>query len=256
MGMVTLHQDGHVATILIDRPAKLNAMTPEMSDRMAEIARAINRMAEIRVVVLRGAGERAFCVGSDITTLDRYPDAWDYHNRVDEYARSVRSIRKPVIAAIHGYCLGGGLEMAIQADIRIAAENASFGAPEVTWGWIGGGGASQLVPRLIGFGQASKLLLTGERIDAAEALRLGLVEEVVPLEAIEARSSELAGKIAAKAPIATQAIKAAIRASLSVGVDVGLEYENELVAATFMTEDKAEGVRAFTEKRAPEFKGR
>jgi len=255
-GTVRLHRERTIWTLEIDRPDKLNAVTPAMADQLYEHVVTINRAPEARVIVLRGAGDRAFCVGSDIRSLEEYPDAWDFHNRMHDYTRSIRQIRKPVIAAIHGYCLGGGLEMAINADIRIAAETAQLGAPEINWGWLGGGGNSQLIPRLAGYGQAMKFLLTGEPVMGAEACRLGLIEECVPDDQLFKRVETLAEIVASKAPIATQAVKQAVRASMNVGAEIGLEYENELVAATFMTKDKEEGLRAFAEKRAPVFQGR
>ena len=254
-GEVLLHSGGAVWTIELNRPEKLNAMTPAMAEQLNGHIAIINRSSEARVVVLRGAG-KAFCAGSDIRALDEYPEPWDFHNRIPDYTRCIRQIRKPVISAIHGYALGGGLEMAIMGDIRIAAETAKVGAPEINWGWLGGGGNSQLIPRLTNYGQAMKFLLTGEQISGPEAFRLGIVEECVPDDQLFARVEELAGLIAAKAPIAVQAVKAAVRASINMGAEIGLEYENELVAATFMTRDKEEGVRAFVEKRRPVFEGR
>ncbi len=244
-----------VWTIELNRAAKHNAMSGVMAAQLEEHSQRINRSSEARVVILRGAGQ-SFCSGSDITALDEYPEAWDFHNRTSDYTRSIRRIRKPVITAIQGHCLGGGLEMAINGDIRIAADSARIGAPEINWGWLGGGGDSQLIPRLTNYGMAMKFLLVGESVSGAEALRMGIVEECVPDEQLLPRVEELAAVIAAKAPIAAQATKQAVRASLNMGAEVGLEYENELVAVTFMTEDKQEGVRAFTEKRAPVFKGR
>jgi enoyl-CoA hydratase len=205
-GTVQLHRDGTVWTVQLDRPEKLNAMTPAMAEQLYEHVVQINRSPQARVVILRGTGDRAFCAGSDIKSLDAYPQAWDFHNRMHDYTRSIRAIRKPVIAAITGHCLGGGLEMAINADLRIAAETARLGAPEINWGWLGGGGNSQLIPRLTGYGQAMKLLLTGESVSGAEACQLGLVEECVPEEELLARVSVLAATIASKAPIATQAV--------------------------------------------------
>jgi enoyl-CoA hydratase len=255
-GRVNLHRsESGVWTIEYDRPDKLNAMTPAMAEELEQHVRAVNRTREARVVVLRGAG-RAFCAGSDITALDEYPEPWDFHHRTPDYTRLIRSIRKPVISAIHGYCLGGGLEMAINGDIRIAAESAQIGAPEINWGWLGGGGNSQLIPRLTTYGAAMKFLLVGEPVSGVEAARIGIVEEVVPDDELFARVGELAAKIASKAPIAAQATKHAVRASINMGAEIGLEYENELVAATFMTRDKEEGVRAFVEKRRPIFEGR
>ena len=254
-GEVLLHTEGAVWTIEINRPDKLNAMTPAMAVELTAHMREINASTEARVVVLRGAG-KAFCAGSDIKSLDQYPEAWDFHNRTYDYTRCIRQIRKPVITAIHGYALGGGLEMAIMGDIRIAAESSKIGAPEINWGWLGGGGNSQLIPRLTTYGQAMKFLLTGEPISGPEAHRIGIVEECVPDDQLLDRVYELAGIIATKAPIAAQATKAAVRASINMGAEIGLEYENELVAATFMTRDKEEGVRAFIEKRPPVFEGR
>lgn len=255
-GSVRLHSEGQVWTLELDRPDKLNAVSPAMADQLYEHVVTINRSHEARVIILRGAGDRAFSAGSDIKSLDAYPEAWDFHNRMHDYTRSIRQIRKPVIAAVHGYCLGGGLEMAINADIRIVSESSQLGAPEINWGWLGGGGNSQLIPRLAGYGQAMKFLLTGEPVSGSEALRLGLVEECVPDDQLTQRVAQLADLIALKAPIATQAVKQAVRASINMGAEIGLEYENELVAATFMTRDKEEGVRAFTEKRDPVFEGR
>lgn len=255
-GTIEFVKQGHVAQITLSRPNKLNSMTDDMAKQLAKVTREINQDHEIRAVILTGAGERSFSAGSDIKQLDQYPTPWDFRNREDEYARSIMLIRKPVIAVIKGYALGGGLEMAVMADMRIGAENSSYGATEVNWGWIGGGGNSQILPRLIGPSKASELLLTGDVIDAKEAYRIGLIDHLYSLEEIDEKAMQLAEKIAEKAPIATQVIKKAVRISMNTPLDVGLDYENELVHITFSTEDKLEGEQAFKEKRKPVFKGR
>ena len=165
-------------------------------------------------------------------------------------------LRKPAIAMVNGAAYGGGLEMAISCDIRVASTAARFAAPEVKLGWLGGGGASQLLPRICGLGNASLILLTGDPVDAAEALRIGLVQRVAEPEELEAVTFELAERIAANAPIGVQAAKAAARASLSTGLEAGMQYEEELITVCLGTEDRHEGIAAFLEKRPPEFRGR
>jgi len=242
-----------VAEIVLDRPAKLNAVTPVMAAAIAEHAARVDRDERVRAVLLRGEGERAFCAGSDLAALAEYADAWSFRNRV-EYAARIRDIRKPVVAALHGWVLGGGLEMALGADIRIAGEGARFGAPEVTRGWVGGGGASQLLPRLVGYGQAMRLLLTGEPVGAAEAKALGLVEEVVPDAEVEERARSVCRTLAGYSPVAVQAVKAAVRMALEAPLQAGLRYENEMNTLCFAAGDHLEGIKAFEEKRGASFR--
>ena len=253
--MITVTTEDSVSTITIQREEKLNAITPEMAEELARVVTELNRDDACRVVVLTG-GPKVFCAGSDIRTLDLYPTPWDYRVRENDYNRSIRRLRKPVIAMINGYCIGGGLELAVNCDIRYASTTAKFAAPEVRLGWIGAGGASQILPRLIGFGHTMELLLTGRTLEAEEALRIGLVEKVVAPEELESVTYKLARDIGHQAPIATQVIKQAVRMSMNTGVDAGMEYEHELLTVTFGTADKVEGVRAFKEKRPPKFGGR
>ncbi len=253
--MITVETKDYVSTITIRREDKLNAMTPEMASQLSNIVNELNNSNDCRVVVLTG-GKKVFCAGSDIKSLDEYPTPWDFRVRKNDYTRSIRRIRKPVIAMISGYCLGGGLEMAVNADMRFADPTAKFGTPEVNWGWIGGGGASQILPRLIGFGNAMEMLVSGRTYDAKEAVSIGLVNRVISADELETETYELANQIAQKAPIATQVIKQAVRMSMNIGIESGLDYENELVHITFSTEDKEEGVKAFKEKRKPNFMGR
>ena len=208
---------------------------------------------EVRAVLLRGEGERAFCSGSDLNALAAYPSAWHFRNRV-EYAHVVRSIRKPVVAALKGWTLGGGAELALAADIRIAADTTRFGFPEVSRGWVGGGGASQTLPRLIGQGQALRLLMLGEPIDAAEALRLGLCEEVV--HAARAARPRAGGRAQA---CLLQPGGGAVGEGVGARGDGdaafrGLVYENEMNVLCFSAGDHMEGIRAFNEKRDASFK--
>ena len=171
-GEIRLDRDGFVAIVTIDRPTKLNTMTVAMDTRMNELVFEINQDETVRAVVLTGAGDRAFSAGSDINDLGEYGSNWEYRNRFDarnDYARAVWLCRKPIVAAINGYCIGGGLEMACASDIRIATAASSFGASEIRWGWHGGSGATQLLTHAIGPGNASRLLLTGDRIDGTEA---------------------------------------------------------------------------------------
>lgn len=226
-GQVTLAREGAVARLTLDRPAKHNAITNAMAEQLATHARTINADDAIRAVLLEGAGPRAFCAGMDLRAIEAFPTAWDFRHRPD-YPGAVRSIRKPVIAALKGWALGGGFELALAADIRLAAPSTRIGFPEVTRGWVGGGGASQLLPRLIGQGQALRLLLTGDTIDAEEALRLRLVEQLVPEEALGDTARALCARIAAFSPVATQAVKAAVRQSQEAPLTAGLGYENEL----------------------------
>jgi len=227
-GQVTLAVADGVATLTLDRPAKHNAITNAMAEELAAHAQAIDADAGVRAVLLRGGGERAFCAGMDLNAIAAFPTAWDFRHRPD-YPGAIRRIRKPVVAAIRGWALGGGFELALAADIRLAAPSARIGFPEVTRGWVGGGGASQLLPRLIGLGQATRLLLTGDQVDAAEALRLRLVEQLVPEEeALLPTAAALCARLAALPPIAVQAVKAAVRQSLEAPLAAGLAYENEL----------------------------
>jgi len=243
-----------VARIVLNRPEKLNAMTPAMSRALAQFCADADRDPAVRVVLLSGAGQRAFSAGSDLNALGEKPGPWEFRNRI-EYARVIRDIRKPVIALLQGWVLGGGLEMAIAADIRIAAASARLGAPEVTRGWLGGGGASQMLPRLVGYGGAMLMLLSGDPVDAETALKMGLVEQVVAEDALEAQGLALANKIAGFSPIATQAIKAATRMALAMPLEAGLMYENELHTVCMQSHDQAEGIAAFQQGRTARFSG-
>lgn len=245
---------GQVATIRLNRPEKLNAVTQEMSDALVALVTRINDDADVRAVVYTGTG-RAFSAGSDILTLDQYATPWEFRNRRD-YCDALRALRKPVIAAVNGYAMGGGLEAALTCDIRIAANTASFAAPEIKLGWIGGGGMSALLANSIGASNAALMLMTGDPIDAARALSWGLVSEVVEPDALLPRAQELAATIASRPPIAAETAKANLRAAYNLPLDQAIAYERELQGITFATEDAAEGRAAFAERRPGVFRGR
>ena len=257
-GHVRLERNGHVGVVTIDRPAKLNAMTVAMDREMNAITYEVNNDDAIRAVLLTGAGDRAFSAGSDITDLDGYGTNWQYRNRFDagtDYAHAIWRMRKPVIVAINGYAIGGGLEMACASDTRLATPASSFGAGEIRWGWHGGSGQTQFLTRAIGPGHALRLLLTGDRIDGTEAHRIGLVQELLPTERLMDRAMELTRTIASRPPIAVQSAKNLVRVAQSASVEVGLAYENDMFSYLMLTADAAEGRRAFVEKREPQFKG-
>lgn len=258
-GRIDFTVDGHVGHLVINRPKKLNSMTVAMDHVMNDLVFSINNDSAIRAVVISGAGDRAFCAGSDINDLDEYGDNWSYRNRFDargDYARAIWLLRKPLVAAIHGHCIGGGLEMACGADVRIASPDASFAAGEIKWGWHGGSGATQLLTHQLGSGFASQLLLTGDPIPAIEAHRIGLVQQLVEREVLLDTAMELAHRIASRSPIATQRVKYMVRVAQNVPLDSGLLVENDSFSYLMMTEDAAEGRTAFAEKREPIFRGR
>jgi len=247
--------DGHVGTILLNRPQKLNAVTPEMAKAITEAMERCNASDDVRCVVVGGAGDKAFCAGSDIRELDDYDIPWNFRNRPD-YCDAIRRLRKPSIAAVNGYAFGGGLETALSCDIRIASENAQFAAPEIKLGWIGGGGMTAFLTHAIGASNAAMMVLTGDPIDAARALAWGLVSEVVPTGAVLARAWAIAAIVAMRAPIAAETAKLNLRASLSMPLDKAIEYERDLQTICFATEDAVEGREAFKDKRVPVFRRR
>lgn len=245
----------HIATITLDRPEKLNAMTPDMAAALVEAVTTCNTSNDVRVVIVTGVGEKAFSVGSDITTLDAYATPWDFRNRQD-YCDALRACRKPVIAAINGYALGGGLETAMACDIRIASANARFAAPEIKLGWIGGGGMAVGLAHSVGMSNAALMLYTGEMVDATRAAAWGLVSEVTAPEDLLPRAREIAAQIAARAPIAAETAKLNLRAAHQMPYEKAIEYERDLQAICFATADAAEGRTAFAERRAPIFERR
>jgi enoyl-CoA hydratase/carnithine racemase len=252
---VVLDVAGPVATLLLNRPAKLNAVTPQMTEAIRAHADRINTDPDIRAVILTGAGEKAFCAGSDIGELDAYPTAWEFRGRPD-YCDAVRSIRKPVIAAVNGYAYGGGLELAMSADIRLASRTASFAAPEIKLGWIGGGGVSALLAHSAGASNAALMLYTGDPIDAATALSWGLVSQLYEPGDLLPAARDLAGRIAQRPPVAAQTAKLNLRAAYAMPLENAIQYERDLQTICFATEDAAEGRAAFAEKRTPHFRGR
>ena len=231
-GSVWLEQRGSVAEIVLDRPDKHNALTPQMYREIAECCDRANRTDGVHAVIFRGAGERAFCAGSDIKALEDYEDFWAWRNRSD-YIPPILGLRKPTVAALKGWALGGGLEIALACDLRVAARSTTFGAPEVTLGWNGAGGAAQHMTRLCGYGQAMKYLLTGDRFSAQEAERIGMVEWLVDDGEEQEVARDVAARIASQSTVATQAVKSAVRSALDMPVAQGLALENELMALCF-----------------------
>ncbi len=249
--------DGHVATLTINRPDKLNALNIETRGRMVQELDELAKNDDVRVVVITGAGDKAFVAGADISEFEGRSPVDQYRIMTDSSIfLAVDRFPKPTIAAINGFCLGGGCELAMACDIRIASERAKLGQPEINLGLLPGGGGTQRLPRLVGMGAAFKLLYTGDFIRADEALRIGLVDEVVPAADVAARAKELAEAIAAKSPVALRLIKQAVRTSLRTPLDEGLSQEVSLFALAFASEDMKEGVNAFLNKRKPNFTGR
>ncbi len=255
--VVLLEREGRVAILTINRPDKLNALSQSVRDEALAHLQAIEKDDSIGAVVITGAGEKSFIAGADIQEFaGRSPfdqrEAMAFPRVFDVMA----NFPKPVIAMINGFCLGGGCELASSCDIRVASDKARFGQPEIKLGLIPGGGGTQRLPRLIGMGQAMRLILTGDMIAADEALRIGLVDQVVPHEELRAKTLELATKIASFSPITVRVAKEAMRTSERMAIEEGILHERDLFCLCFSTEDKKEGVDAFLGKRAPEWKGR
>lgn len=247
--------DDHVATLVLNRPEKLNAVTVDMGHRVRSLIKRVNDDDQIRVLIVTATGDRAFSVGTDLAGFDQYGTNWQTRNRESDYALDFFDCRKPVIAAIRGYCVGGGLEIALLSDVRIATRTAEFGAVEIKHGWHGGSGSSQFLPRLVGYGKALEMLLTGDRIGAEEAYQIGLVQRLVDDPELLATARRLADSIAANAPIAVQLTKHSVRMAMSTALAVGMAYENDLFSYCMTTADAREGRRAFLERRPAEFRG-
>ncbi len=255
--VVLKHLEGHVATLTINRPDKLNALNiatrTAIVHELAELAKDDN----VRVVVITGAGEKAFVAGADIGEFEGRSPIAQFRVMTDSSVfQAVADFPKPTIAAINGFCLGGGCELALACDIRIASDKAKLGQPEINLGLLPGGGGTQRLPRLVGMGAAFKLLYTGDFVRADEALRIGLVDEVVPADELADRAQQLAAAIAQKSPVALGLIKQAVRTSANAPLAEGLRTEVTLFALAFASEDMKEGVEAFLNKRKPEFVGR
>ena len=246
-----------LAVVVLDRPKVLNALN---AATFAELDSAFDELAkdsEVRVVLLTGAGDRAFAAGADIRELAAVDAGGGetFSLRGQAVFRKIETLGKPVIACVRGFALGGGCELAMACTLRIAAEDAKFGQPEVKLGVIPGYGGSQRLPRLVGRGAALKLLLTGAIIDAQEAFRIGLVDEVVPAAGLMQRAEVLAGEIAAQAPLAIAETLRVVDEGLDVPLDLALQREADRFGHLCDTADKAEGTRAFLEKRQPVWKG-
>ena len=256
---VQVERDGHVAVITLNRPDAINAINDVMRRQFPAALQALEAEEGIRVVVLTGAGDRGFCAGADIKGFGAPETSLQARRRLLQsgFSDALEKFSKPSIAAIHGFCLGGGLELAMACDIRIACPGAQLGLPEINLGLIAGGGGTQRLPRLIGLGRALDMLLTGERIETAEAHRIGLVSRVAASkEELLPEARALAERIAAKPPAAAAAAKEAARVGSSLDLAAGLRLEKDLFALLLGTDDKLEAASAFKEKRTPRFTGR
>ena len=247
-----------IGMLTINRPEKMNALSNELTTELKQVLDEIEEDKELRVLVMTGAGDKAFVAGADINELVDH-DAL-IGRRVSLFRQELFSYLEnlpiPVIAAVNGYALGGGLELALACNIRIVSENAKFGAPEVKLGIIPGDGGTQRLPRLVGLGRAMEMILTGDFIDAREAYRIGLANKVVPYDELMETALALARKIASRPPLAVMYAKDAVNRSMEGDTDSGYALESYLHALACTTQDKKEGVTAFLEKRKGSFKGR
>ncbi len=247
-----------LAVVTINRPKVLNALNGQTVAELTNAFTELEANQSVHVVILTGAGDKAFVAGADINELKAcdVPASIDNSTKGQNLLNIIENSRQIVIGAINGFALGGGCEIAMACDIRLASETARMGQPEVSLGVIPGYGGTQRLPRLVGRGKAKQLILTGDMIDAAEAHRIGLVDEVYPAGELMAAAMKMAAKIASKGPVAIATSKRCINLALNVDLRSGLEYEKTQFGVIFSTDDKDEGCGAFLAKRKPEFKGR
>jgi enoyl-CoA hydratase len=247
---------GEVATITLNRPKSLNALNTALLTELKDVLEDAEVDAVVRVIVIAGAGDRAFCAGVDVAEIHdkNQEEARKWSQWVQGIFTSIEGLKKLVIAKIHGFCLGGGLELALACDFRIVSENALFGLPEVNLAIIPGGGGTQRLPRLIGKTKALELLTTGEQIDAAEALRLAVVNKVVPAAELDRAVDECIKKLLSKSSVTLSIIKDAVNKGIEMDLERALQHEAECFESALKTEDAREGLKAFLEKRKPEFK--
>lgn len=254
---ILVERRNRVAIITINRPEKRNALNIKTREEGARVLDELSSDETIRVVIFTGAGDKAFVAGADIAEFEGRTAITQREVMLGRSLfTAIDNFPKPIIAMVNGYCLGGGCELALSCDLRIASDKASFGQPEINLGIIPGGGGTQRLTRLVGEGKAMELILTGDIIDAQTAYNIGLANMVVPAADLEARTMELANRIAEKSPVALRMAKEAVKLASRSNLDEGLRREVDLFALCFSSEDKDEGVRAFLEKRKPDFKGR
>ena len=255
--IITSRPADGIAEITLNRPEAMNSISSAMA---AELARACAELAaapEVRVVVFGAAGERAFCAGADLKERAGMTDADIMRQRqvIRAVFGALLALPQPAIAAVHGFALGGGCELALSCDLVVADETATFGLPEVTVGLVPGGGGTQLALRRLGPGRAADLVLTGRKVGIEEAVRLGLVDRRVPAGQDGPAALELAGQIAANSPVAVRAAKRAIRHGWGVSLEAGLDIEDAAWRTAALSADRREGIAAFVEKRKPAWPG-
>jgi enoyl-CoA hydratase len=255
---ILVERDGHLAHLVLNRPEVLNAIDNTLATELTAACDSLAADPEVWLIILRGAGERAFSAGADLKARrDFTPEDWAHQRALlRKMFRRLRDLPQPMIAAVHGYALGGGTELAMLADFVVASEDAVFGLTEVSLGIIPGGGGTQNLPRMIGRNRAKELIFAARRINAAEAYRLGLVNHVVSREALLPRATEIAHEIMKNSPFAVKQAKWAIDHGADQEFEEGLEREHEAYMRAIASEDRFEGITAFNEKRPPRFTGR
>lgn len=255
---VLFQEENGIGIVTINRPKALNALNQEVLVGLGKLLDEIAVDTSVKVVVITGSGDKSFVAGADITEMQPLTaiEGREWGKLGQAVFSKIEKLPQPVIAAVNGFALGGGCELAMACDIRVASENAKFGQPEVSLGIPPGFGGTQRLPRLVGKGRAKELLYTGDMIDAAEAYRIGLVNKVVASGELMEVAKTMAQKIIARAPIAVQVCKAAVNEGLEMGLESGISYEAEVFGLCFATLDQKEGMTAFVEKRKPSFVGK
>jgi len=252
---VLVERDGRVAVVRLNRPKQLNALSGELMSALVGALQELDEDREVRAVVLAG-NERAFAAGADITELAAGTPITLYENRRIDAWDAIRSVRTPIVAAVSGFCLGGGCELAMLCDLIVAAESAKFGQPEINLGVLPGAGGTQRLTRAVGKSVAMDMILTGRMLSAREALDFGLVARVVAQEAWLVEAKRVAAEIAAKSPISVRLAKDAVDQAFEAPLQAGVEFERRAFYLARASEDATEGLNAFVEKRPPDFRGR
>lgn len=256
--LTSLHKEGHIAVLRLERPDAMNAISGAMADEIAGRVRFVSEDRDVWAVILAASGEKAFCVGADLKERADFSleDFYENRKQIRGMFEALRNMPQPTIAAVFGYALGGGFELALSCDLMVAAEGTQMGLPEARVGLLPAGGGTQLLTRKLGPTRAKHLIYTGERFDAQQGLEWGLVTRVVPPEALAAAAGEVALGICRSSPVAVQVAKTAIDAALGVTLDEGIEIEHQGWEKVITSEDRKVGIDAFNDKRSPDWKNR